>query len=382
MRTTALALSLALLLAGCPAPLPSSAGSEPTTSQAERPSSITVEASGRFTFAGQPFANAELRLLNHLTDAALDPARVSGTLRTDAAGNYAFTLRGAAPGDFVRLLAVTEQGTLATAFFLGRDKMTSFSPDRQSGAYRLSTVVFENANLGSIEPKKSTAQEKFDALKARGIIDGMEESTFNTSLTEGMTRAQFAKIVALILGLEKDTETQNTSSFSDVEASDWAIGYIEAAKKTGLMSGDSDGKFNPSGKISKEEMSAVLVKVLGIYGKDGTLDQGGLDSAAKSNLSQEKLGEFYKEAIDKIQFPKSTESGTKEDKSVTLFGLKDKTEVVLGSNKGETKIVKNGQTLTLDASNAFTPSTSSSGGSSSSSSSSSGTAGPVTITIQ
>lgn len=105
---------------------------------------------------------------------------------------------------------------------------------------------------------------KIDTLLSKGIFEGVSTNTFGIS--QNMTRAQFAKVATLIFDLKVDTSIQ-TSSFSDVQASDsasgWAIPYIEAAKKAGLIDGMTDTTFAPGDNVTVGQLDTVFVKGLG-----------------------------------------------------------------------------------------------------------------------
>ncbi|MDF2961715.1 MAG: S-layer protein [Paenibacillus sp.] len=105
---------------------------------------------------------------------------------------------------------------------------------------------------------------KIDTLLSKGIFEGVSGDTFGIS--QNMTRAQFAKVAALVFGLQVDTTLQ-TSSFSDVRADDsangWAIPYIEAAKKAGLIDGMTESTFAPGDNVTVGQLDTVFVKGLG-----------------------------------------------------------------------------------------------------------------------
>src|SRR5690606_12186689 len=52
----------------------------------------------------------------------------------------------------------------------------------------------------------------------------------------------------------------NTSGFQDVPTDGYALSYIEAIKKAGLI--DGTGAFNPSGNITKEQLATLLLAKL------------------------------------------------------------------------------------------------------------------------
>ncbi|MFI2857123.1 Ig-like domain-containing protein [Paenibacillus sp. JSM ZJ436] len=114
-------------------------------------------------------------------------------------------------------------------------------------------VAFGDDNL--------TAQQKFDVLKEAKVVAGYPDG--QAHLDKELTRAEFAKVVTLLMGLEP---IQGTYSFKDknYNASNWAVPYIEAVYAANLMEGKSTTKmiFDYNGKISVQEMATVLVRAL------------------------------------------------------------------------------------------------------------------------
>lgn len=103
-------------------------------------------------------------------------------------------------------------------------------------------------------------QGKYDALKAKGIFEGTDGGA--AALDEDMTRAQFAKIVTLLAGLKEDASA--ASVYTDLDGAGWAAGFIGAATKAGYFDGVAPGKFDPSGKVTLEQLATVMVRVLGL----------------------------------------------------------------------------------------------------------------------
>ncbi|MFD0675501.1 MULTISPECIES: S-layer homology domain-containing protein [unclassified Paenibacillus] len=111
----------------------------------------------------------------------------------------------------------------------------------------------------------AATRAQFDAMISAGIFDGVADNTFG--LTDKMNRAQFAKVAALVFGLNVDS-TLKTSSFTDVLATDpangYALPYIEAIVKAGITDGFAPGQYNPAGEVTKEQLAAFLVRGLGM----------------------------------------------------------------------------------------------------------------------
>ncbi|MEW9712984.1 S-layer homology domain-containing protein, partial [Paenibacillus sp. SI92] len=129
-----------------------------------------------------------------------------------------------------------------------------------------SSVAFgkTSADFTDLKDLDAATQAKFDAMISAGIFDGVTDTTFG--LKDEMNRAQFAKVAALIMGLDINKDLK-TSSFSDVSVDDaangYALPYIEALKTAGVTDGYAEGQYNPAGKVTKEQLATFLVRVLG-----------------------------------------------------------------------------------------------------------------------
>ncbi|MEX2103955.1 MAG: S-layer homology domain-containing protein, partial [Bacilli bacterium] len=108
-----------------------------------------------------------------------------------------------------------------------------------------------------------TAQQKYDALAAEGIFAGMSDGS--DGLDQPMNRAQFARVAALIKGLEgigaPDTKVVTVKPFSDVELGQWYTEEVAAVKEAGLFVGDGVG-FKPEGDITVQELAVVVATLL------------------------------------------------------------------------------------------------------------------------
>ncbi|GBG10678.1 hypothetical protein PAT3040_05430 [Paenibacillus agaridevorans] len=121
-----------------------------------------------------------------------------------------------------------------------------------------------SADFTDLKDLDAATKAKFDAMISAGIFEGVGDGTFG--LKDQMNRAQFAKVAALIYGLKVDDKLK-TSSFSDVKTDDpsngYALPYIEAIKKAGITDGMGDGRFNPAGDVTKEQLATFLIRGLG-----------------------------------------------------------------------------------------------------------------------
>jgi trimeric autotransporter adhesin len=111
----------------------------------------------------------------------------------------------------------------------------------------------------------AATKAKFEAMIAAGVYNGVSEDTFG--LKDKMNRAQFAKVAALIFGLNVDMNLK-ASTFNDVKSDDpangYALPYIEAIVKAGITDGVAPGKYDPAGEVTKEQLATFLIRGLGL----------------------------------------------------------------------------------------------------------------------
>ncbi len=107
----------------------------------------------------------------------------------------------------------------------------------------------------------TTPQAKFDALAAKGILNGYPDG--KAHLENDLTRAEFAKIVAKLFNLKEET---GKLSYKDkgYNAKNWAVPYIEAVTTAKLMQGKDTvkGLFDYNGKVTVQEVATVLARAL------------------------------------------------------------------------------------------------------------------------
>lgn len=141
----------------------------------------------------------------------------------------------------------------------------TFKPKKAMTRAEVSSVIARIANgnkpvAGYTSFKDVDDSQWFAAsvgfMEKRGFISGYQDGSFKPH--QSITRAEFARILAAYAGLEP-TEG---NSFTDVKKNHWAKGYIGAVGQAGLMTGNGKGRFNPSAKITRQEVCAALNKAL------------------------------------------------------------------------------------------------------------------------
>ncbi len=105
-------------------------------------------------------------------------------------------------------------------------------------------------------------------LVKEGVIDGIaqEDGTYAFKPDNTITRAEFAKLIAVALVSDEKLLTQTTDKFPDVEQDHWANKYIAYAVSMGIIAGRDDGTFRPANPVTYGEAAKMLVCAKG-YGE-------------------------------------------------------------------------------------------------------------------
>ena len=100
-------------------------------------------------------------------------------------------------------------------------------------------------------------------LTALGIIEGYPDGTFKPE--RNITRAEFAKIAVITMGLEKSADllANVPSQFKDVKVGDWYTKYINVAANQGILKGYPNGNFRPEANITEAEALTIVLRLLG-----------------------------------------------------------------------------------------------------------------------
>lgn len=104
------------------------------------------------------------------------------------------------------------------------------------------------------------AQKEIEYLAIKGIVSGTGENKFDPA--RPVTRAEF--VAMLVEALELDDSVDYEVDFSDIKEGSWYVGPVKAAVKAGLIKGFSDGTFRPADTVTREQIAAILVRVLNL----------------------------------------------------------------------------------------------------------------------
>ena len=159
-------------------------------------------------------------------------------------------------------------------------KMTVIAENEaDSTSYTIRVVVEEQ--FSDVNPGDWFYDNVMDAA-ANGYVNGYTDGTFGP--TKSITRAEFAALVANVMGYETNNDVD--SAFKDVEQGHWANGAIAFCAERGYINGYTDGTFQPSKTITRQEAASILKNTFNLTGNTGDLfpDDSAIASWAKDNV--------------------------------------------------------------------------------------------------
>lgn len=110
-------------------------------------------------------------------------------------------------------------------------------------------------NLSDVDPS-DYFYEAAQYMYCQHIISGYSDRTFRPY--QETTRAQLCKIVALSLGWRVNDDYE--PHFTDVPRDDPFFGYIMASYSHNVISGYSDGTFQPGESVTRAQLSKIVVR--------------------------------------------------------------------------------------------------------------------------
>ncbi|MHA7965969.1 DUF2252 family protein [Paenibacillus sp. CAU 1782] len=126
-----------------------------------------------------------------------------------------------------------------------------------------------------------------------GFINGYGDGSFKPD--QQISRAEFAVLLARLLGWDNDEQTGAFTDESTIK--NWAIPAVKAAAVRGVITGYSDGSFQPNKAINRAEMAVMIARSLNLSqsAEDGALPlrdansipvwaKGAVDASFKAGL--------------------------------------------------------------------------------------------------
>jgi hypothetical protein len=109
----------------------------------------------------------------------------------------------------------------------------------------------DHANLPSAEPVRPGEIVMLSVTAQAPGRWGVYETSWQMAQQGGVGR--FGPVVAGTVGV---------TSFSDVGVDHWAVGWVEAAKAAGVVSGYENGRYDPAAPVTRAQMAVYLARAL------------------------------------------------------------------------------------------------------------------------
>ncbi|MGM0805770.1 MAG: S-layer homology domain-containing protein [Bacillota bacterium] len=127
-----------------------------------------------------------------------------------------------------------------------------------------------------------------------GIMEGeLVNGTIDYGHDETINRAEFAIFMVRILG-EQDAPVTKPLNFKDVPKNSWYYKPIQQIAQLGIVNGTSATTFSPKENITREQIAAIMDKVIARQGV--VLPKGDLSSYKDAD----KVSSYFKEAMERI----------------------------------------------------------------------------------
>ncbi len=160
------------------------------------------------------------------------------------------------------------------------------------------------------------ASEAVEILHQLGVVDGKPGGVFDPD--SSLSRAEFCKMALTVLNRQGEAAAQSSRViFNDVTATHWALGYINAAARSGedahpIIQGTGDGRFLPNDAITYGQATAILMRCLGYT--DADVGVGGKTWYAGYLLTAEGVG-----LLDDIAEPVDGDAALTRSAAAVLF---------------------------------------------------------------
>ncbi|MGN1349621.1 MAG: S-layer homology domain-containing protein [Anaerovoracaceae bacterium] len=105
----------------------------------------------------------------------------------------------------------------------------------------------------------------------KGYFSGTGNGRFSPS--ENMTRGMFVTVLGRMAGA--DVSSYAAGAFSDVPQGRYYTGYVAWASENGIVSGVGGGRFDPDGRVTREQMAVILYNYAVFSGEGTEADASG-----------------------------------------------------------------------------------------------------------
>lgn len=124
------------------------------------------------------------------------------------------------------------------------------------------TIRIKNNDKVFSDSTNHWAKDSIAFVSSRELFNGVGESEFAPNAT--MTRAMLATVLHRLENAPK----AGAQGFPDVPAGKWYTDAVAWASDKGIVQGDTHGRFNPEGAVTREQLATMLYRYAGATGVD------------------------------------------------------------------------------------------------------------------
>ncbi|MEG1131954.1 MAG: S-layer homology domain-containing protein [Romboutsia sp.] len=193
---------------------------------------------------------------NGLNKLAYELSKTYNSDNTDTKENYVYS-----GGKIInKTITIYEKGTQNK---VGEIVLEGYNTFKEND-FKYFVNIPEMKDLSSLDqPELSWAKQDVMNALYNAQLNGYEDHTLK--LNDSVTRAEFAKMLVEIKGIDLDKKAEE--NFSDVNSSDWYYNYVATLAKEGIIKGDGNGTFRPNDTITRQEAAVMIAKAARISEK-------------------------------------------------------------------------------------------------------------------
>lgn len=256
---------------------------------------------------GKPSAPADVKAVA----VSSDKVRINWTDTSNNEQYFRIDRKRADDRDYMYAGMVNANTTAFTDIYLipGATYYYKVTAYNQSGSSTSAVVsVRTNKKVTFKDIDNHWAKTAIEEIGGRGVTIG-SNGYFKPDAS--ITRAEFVSFSLRAFGLG----SVNTGSMADVSPGQWYYGELMAARKYGIISPDSSGRFYPDSPITKEDMAIIIIKTIKAAGKifksysnsvlESYTDRDLISPKALSSMAA-LCGENILTASDNMIYPKNS----------------------------------------------------------------------------
>ncbi|WP_272514355.1 S-layer homology domain-containing protein [Bacillus cereus] len=202
-----------------------------------------------------------------------------------------------------------------------------------------SSSIFADTHKFPDVPK--WAEQSVNYLVDKQVLRGYPDGIFGSH--DSLDRASAATIMTKVLGIQIDFDAK--PSFTDSQ-NHWATPYIAAAEKAGIVQGEGNGLFNPSGKVTRAAMATMLVNA---YKLQSTTHDNG---QSKFEDLKGHWGEKFANVLIDLKISTGTDNGWQPNRYITraeAAQLTAKTDIFSKEIKGKLRDKVNSKDMDINS---------------------------------